>query len=492
MRKNRTHRIFWITGFIALLGASLFFLGKGQMKTQDLRPVRNITAILTGKLTLPLAPENISTIPLFQIHLNLWDTILSEHGEPALAGLVDRADQGKRLVFEILPSSYFSNGRKVTSEDIAFSLSRLMGRQPGGHFNAKSLIEKVVFINNSRFEIRLRESSPAFLFLLTSPEMGIVPKESCDSEGNLRSLEITSGPFTVEGTPTADKIILKKNTYFNRAETNSPERVTVLLRRGEADLSKAMDVDHPDFQESYESAGMLAFQKLRERSDIGYKLTRPSYSIFAVTNPAQLSRDQRLSVSSLISKKLLTQYHLIAGVEQRSFETLPPETFGSLNLSAPLISQEVPTSGLPKKIRITSIDNSAVIVQAVASVLKEAGVQIEFIGMDAPDYDLFITGQGMNTDFPEIEFYLNMVSAWAFIFADDADKQVVMNTIHSANREVRSNNIQSLGKKILLDGRVIPLLVRSYVHIFKNDRIAIHEDSNYDGNVAFWRMQVKQ
>ena len=63
----------------SVLGA-LFYIPLGRTMTQSLHPTETITVILNGSLTLPLAPENISTVPLYHIHKNLWDTVVSTEG----------------------------------------------------------------------------------------------------------------------------------------------------------------------------------------------------------------------------------------------------------------------------------------------------------------------------------------------------------------------------------------------------------------------------
>jgi ABC-type oligopeptide transport system substrate-binding subunit len=469
------------------LGASLLKQDRRHFMQGKEKESREITAVLTGRLTLPLGPENISTIPLFQLHLNLWASLVSEHGEAALAQLASVEDHGKKFTFEILPNARFSNGRKITADDIQFSLNRIMHKQPGGHFNAKGLIESVTPLSVSRVEIRLREPASAFLYLLSIPEMGIVPKEACNQDGDIVSLNVTSGGYSVDGVSGEDRITLKRNPFFERSDSRSPERVTVLFRRDLEPLVQAADRDHADFFEFYEGNGIKAFEALKDRQEFSYKTTRPSFSIFLIANPETLSRDQRQGIGSVLLTNF--DYSLNPTLEKRSFEILPPGTFGSLELKAyPLPSVSEPK--LPKSVKLASFDSNAPLVQAVAEKLRLAGVDVRFVRFGQESFDVALIGQGMNDDYPEIEFYLNMVSPFAPIKASEAEKSEIMTALHSTDRKQRSESLRSVGRALLEDARIIPLLVRSYAHLYRKNKINIDDVTTYDGNVPFWEMRV--
>src|SRR5271165_1004460 len=68
-----------------------------------------------------------------------------------------------------------------------FSLLCRHGRRLAGRKNGFSRIKRRAY-SDSQFEITLKEPTPALLFLLRTPEMGIVPKEACDSEGKVVNL----------------------------------------------------------------------------------------------------------------------------------------------------------------------------------------------------------------------------------------------------------------------------------------------------------------
>ena len=65
-----------------------------------------------------------------------------------------------------------------------------------------------------------------------------------------------------------------------------------------------------------------------------------------------------------------------------------------------------------------------------------------------------------------------------------------MQVIHTDNSIARQKLIQGIGADLLSDGRVTPLVVRSYVNVFRKGRINFGEVANYDGDLPFWRMRV--
>jgi ABC-type oligopeptide transport system substrate-binding subunit len=488
MRMAKSRNSLLITLVICgVLAASILYYKKKFNQSEATE--RRVKAILTGQLKLPIVPEDISSIPLYQVNLNLWGTLLELNGEPGLARLIGSEEGGKALRFELQPGVRFSNGRQISSEDVIFSLKRLMNRQPGGHFNARLVIDRISSVSPTQFIIFLKEPTPAFLFLLTIPEMGIVPKEVCEKDGTVRDLSVTSGAYFSDQKPLSDGLVLKKNPYFPFHDPKSPDVVQVLFKGDTASILDQSKEGLADFFEFYEGTGLKAFEQLKSNRDFDYLTTRPSYSIFVVANSRSLSREQRISISNLVADRLEKFYKPQDGIEKRSYEMLPPGTFAALGLTEPLHNDHR-FDHLPKKLKVATPNQAAPLAQAVASVLRSAGVELTFVEPDDDHYDLYIRGQGMNVDFPEIEFYLSMVSAWNSIPATNPEKDLILKIIHSQNRSDRSEKLQTIERALLDDARIIPLYVRSYVHMFRRGKIDSDKVTTYDGDILFSKMRV--
>lgn len=215
---------------------------------------------------------------------------------------------------------------------------------------------------------------------------------------------------------------------------------------------------------------------------------------FGFTNPKTLSVAERRAVAHAVAEHLPEVYRPESSIEQRSFELLPPRTFGSLDASStPAEIAEAPLRDLPQTLRLGSYAPTAPLVQAVASALRKSGVVVNVgeLKDDFNNFDLVLIGQGMNADYPEIEFYLSLASPWAFMQATSSERAAILSAIHTEDQDARVKFIRKLGRELLTEGRVIPLYVRSYVHLYRKGRLDVSRMTAYDGDVPFWKMGAR-
>lgn len=497
MQNTRRNQIkTWALVLFLLLVCVLVTLALKDNRMSDSRhssEKSKIVAVLTGELSLPLAPENISSVPLFQIHTNLWGTLLSKEMGRGLSNIVNISENEKEITFRLKPDLKFSNGRELTADDVVFSLNRLMSRQASGHFNAKEVIESVRALGDHDVLVTLRFPSKALQYLLTVSEMGIVPRESVDADGNLKSLAITSGPYSVKGEPEKNRVVLEKNPFYLATNSEAPDEVEVLLKRGpEAMLESSLD-EGIDFIEVYENAVLENLDSLKKNSDLRAVETRPSLSMMLVVDADRVPLAQRRALSRLLSKKF--SYVPRVGIEKRSYEMLPPGTFGSLGLKAPLneIGDDAYLKDLPQAVTIRVNGSMSDLAKSLLETLKEASIEVVLLRRgDEEIQDMILLGQGMNTQCPEIEFHLAMLSQWAYLKTSDDEKKLVEQALHTSDDKARSEIIQKIGRAVLEDGRVFPLVVSSYVHVYRTSRLVAPNRANYDGDVHFNEMRIRE
>ncbi|WP_458625899.1 ABC transporter substrate-binding protein [Winogradskyella sp. PC D3.3] len=111
--------------------------------------------------------------------------------------------------------------RKTIASDFEYSFNRLKDKaiaSPGSWVLNK--VEDFSAINDSTFQIKLKQAFPAFLGLLTMKYCSVVPKEIVDHYGNdFRSHPIGTGPFKFKRWEENLKLVFRKhNNYF---ETDS-------------------------------------------------------------------------------------------------------------------------------------------------------------------------------------------------------------------------------------------------------------------------------
>jgi hypothetical protein len=365
-----------------------------------------------------------------------------------------------------------------------------MDKQPGGHFNAKATIKKLTILSESGFEITLKEPSSAFLFLLSIPEMGIVPREACDASHNIQDLHLTSGAYIIKEPASTDRLVLVKNPFFTRHDAESPDQVILLFLSGEEDIIRVITEEHTDFIEISRNSAASILKRIRPINGYTEKITHPSLSFFLVNQAKNMPLAQRVGLAKLINDDFTGLYQAAADIERRSFEILPAGTFGGMYLESPLLSGFTEKDKLPKRLTVGSQDFNSPSATTIVRILSDHGIKVKKTGLwDGEPYDIGLWGQGMNSDFPEIELYLNLVSPWCIIPATSKEKSLVLRAIHSNSLEDRQKLIQTIGKGLLEDGRVIPLLVRAYVHIFRSGRLNLDRIST-DGDIPFWKMKV--
>lgn len=483
---------------VSILLSLAILIGIG-LKLKDLKMnnadtyKNRIVAVLTGELSLPLTPENISTIPLFQIHTNLWGTLLSKESGQGLSTIVSVSKDEKEITFKLKADAKFSNGRKITSSDVVFSLKRLIERQASGHFNAKAVIESVHATSDEDFLLKLHFPSKALQYLLTVSETGIVPKENVDQNGNLLDLSVTSGPYYVLGEPSKNHILLKKNPYFLQISKEAPEEVEVRFKRGSDAMLKSSQDSNIDFIEIYETAVLDSVKALQEIDGLTVLHTKPSLSKMLVLDATRVPLKERIAISKLLAQKL--RYLPRAGVEKISHEMLPPSSFGSLGLNSSIfeLKNESYLSDLPKNFSVRVDGMMSDLANAILKTLEDAGIKITLLRRgDTEDHDAALLGQGMNSECPELEFHLAMLSQWAYIKTSDEEKQLVELALHTVDNQKRAEIIKKISKAVLMDGRIFPLVVTSYVHVYRSQSIEAPNTANYDGDVHFSSMRVRR
>jgi peptide/nickel transport system substrate-binding protein len=109
--------------------------------------------------------------------------------------------------------------RTVTASDFEYSLNRLLDKElasPGSWVLQK--VENFKAVNDTVFEIKLKQPFPAFLGLLSMKYCSVVPREIVAHYGNdFRSNPIGTGPFQFKRWEENLKLVFRKNPeYFEK------------------------------------------------------------------------------------------------------------------------------------------------------------------------------------------------------------------------------------------------------------------------------------
>ncbi|WP_308991201.1 ABC transporter substrate-binding protein [Mariniflexile litorale] len=106
--------------------------------------------------------------------------------------------------------------RTVTAHDFEYSLNRLLDNQvasPGSWVLAK--VDSFKAINDTLFQIQLKQPFPAFLGLLTMKYCSVVPQEIVEHYGSdFRSHPIGTGPFKFKRWEENIKLVFRRNNHY--------------------------------------------------------------------------------------------------------------------------------------------------------------------------------------------------------------------------------------------------------------------------------------
>lgn len=106
--------------------------------------------------------------------------------------------------------------RQVVAQDFEYSFNRLKSSDlasPGSWVLNK--VESFKSVNDSTFQIQLKQPFPAFLGLLTMKYCSVVPKEIVEHYGNeFRSHPIGTGPFKFKRWEENLKLVFRKNEFY--------------------------------------------------------------------------------------------------------------------------------------------------------------------------------------------------------------------------------------------------------------------------------------
>jgi oligopeptide transport system substrate-binding protein len=155
----------------------------------------------------------------------------SLHIKPCIAKTWELNVDGKTYTFHLRNDVYFHNdtlfpggkGRRTTAADFAYSFGRLIDPKvasSGSWIFSDKVTGKEAFIalNDSTFQIRLKEPFPPLMSLLTAQYCSVVPPEVVEHYGkDFRSHPVGTGPFRFKYWKEGEVMVLLKNeTYWEK------------------------------------------------------------------------------------------------------------------------------------------------------------------------------------------------------------------------------------------------------------------------------------
>ena len=216
--------------------------------------------------------------------------------KPCIAKNWTITDSAKTYTFNLRNDVFFhkhklfgnDSTRYVSASDFVYSFNRLRDKSiasPGSWVLNK--VENFSAINDSVFQIKLKQPFPAFLGLLTMKYCSVVPKEIVEHYGNdFRSNPIGTGPFKFKRWEENLKLVFRKNSHYFETDAKGqqlpylesvaitflPDKQSEFLQFAQGNIDFVSGLDG-----SYKDEILTADGKLRSNYSEDVKMIRGPY-----------------------------------------------------------------------------------------------------------------------------------------------------------------------------------------------------------------------
>ena len=224
-------------------------------------------------------------------------------------------------IFHLRPGVRFHDGRALTSADVKFTFDSIIsGAVKTPKRGAFRLVTSTEALDAYTFVFHLREPYASFLFGLTRPSVGIVPR---DSDASMSQRPIGSGPFRFVSAIRDEEIMLERNPdYFGGTPKIERVRFRIVpdaivraleLRKGSADVE--INSLTPDMSASLAKQPGLAVDEQPG--------TPLAYISFNFEDPILVHREVRQALAYATDRESLVKY-LLHGQARLATSLLPP------------------------------------------------------------------------------------------------------------------------------------------------------------------------
>lgn len=306
--------------------------------------------------------------------------------QPGIAQSWQYNDNDTQLTIKLNPDAAFSNGKPVTADDVAFSLS-VWKSGPNYGANYSSIASATVEDDHTIvFNLSQPDSSiPAFLSYAVA---GVIPKDyGGKTAKEFYQHPVGAGAFAVESWSTDGDIVLNKNPHYYRkgypkadrvinSYTPDSNSVALQLKAGQIDLVNQLD---------------SITAKLLDSSYIAKVPAHQTPTLVLNTQNAFLAnKSVRQAIAYAIDYESLQRYGFY-GFGELPNSSLPPNLEGSPKTTGGYYRQDIDKAkqllkgvDIPESITLTYPTSgiSAAVVQIIQSDLKKVGINVELKSVD--------------------------------------------------------------------------------------------------------------
>ncbi|MGV8953058.1 MAG: ABC transporter substrate-binding protein [Cypionkella sp.] len=273
-----------------------------------------------GILTIGRAADSTTFDPImtaqnldFWVFMNVYDQLVrvDRSGtklEPGLAESWTVSPDGLIYTFTMRDAK-FSDGSSITSEDAAFTLTRVRDDEGSLWSDTYKIIANLETPDPKTLVVTLSSPSAPFLSTLAMPGTAVVSKAGMETMGEEAYAEnpIASGAFTVKEWLRGDRVILAKNPNFweaDRVQLDGAEWISVPDDNTRMLKMQAGELDAAIFVPFSRIGELQKDPKLKVLLDPS---TREDAMILNHTNPALAKKEVREALDMAIDKQAIVQ-----------------------------------------------------------------------------------------------------------------------------------------------------------------------------------------
>jgi len=347
-----------------------------------------------------LDPQRTSSYFAFEVLENVFDTLVAPDEnlemQPALAESWEVSDDQLTWTFDLRDGVTFHDGSEFTSEDVVYSYRRIIDEQLANAWKFAAITD-IAAPDDDTVVITVAQPTPNLLSNLGGFKgMAIVQQENVES-GDITTAPIGTGPFSVTGYSSGDRITLAANSdYWGGAPElagleyrfiSEPATALAALRAGDIHWT---DVVPPQQVSELESDDTVQLG-LTPSSDYWYLAlneAREPWSDVRVRQALAYAIDRDAIVQAVShGTAALNQ---LAIPEQSVWYTEYDEYSTDLDTAQALLDEAGFTGGTLDLLATSDYPETVTAAQIIASNLEPLGIDVE---IRQPDFSTWLDEQ---------------------------------------------------------------------------------------------------
>ena len=332
----------------------------------------------------------------YTVYRNIFDNLVTRDTEGKIVPQVATAwryTDDKTIVFDLRPDILFHDGSKLTPEDVAFSVRRIINPEfKSPQLSQFDQITSAEITGPSQVTLHTKSPYPALMAQLV--KLSIVPKAYVEKVGDqaFNQQVMGSGPFKLRAWQRGVQSVLDANdahwrgkpsfrTVTFRAVPDIPTRIAD-LRTGRADITRGLSPDDAEALKGEKALRILPVATER----VAYLFVN------ALAGP---TRDKRVrqAIAMAVDRDTIISA-LQGGYAKPANIVLTPANFGYLPdipgwphdpAKARALLKEAGAEGATIQF-LTSPSYDRRLNEAVQQMLGEVGLKVEIVMLDQPTY----------------------------------------------------------------------------------------------------------